>query len=113
MCGVDLFDAQVKSYDLGKKTMKWTNRVVDFMITYSLINARAAFAVKNERRMPDYSIRDFVEEILREAFKSVEEVTSIRTFIGKKPKQDARSTCNWPDCKKKSKEICQNTLCKI
>ena len=109
MCGVDLWDKTSFFYDISRKTNKWTTRVFENIINYSLCNARIAYCLANDECPQKYTVKTLYLEILHQSYRHAWPVSSINyTF---KPPNEKPLRCNWHGCSYKSRSPCSNTDC--
>ena len=77
--------------------------------TFALVNARAAYCVKNNIDFKKYSMRQFYLDLLRSHYPPVYKITEIKLQF--KVNETKYNRCIWKNCKKNSKIICNNNNC--
>jgi len=109
MCGVDLFDQYATLYNISRKTRKWTTRVAENIIGFSLNNSRVAYALANGYSIKKYNLKKYFLDILHQSYKHAWLVSTMEPVI--KAPNATPKVCNWTGCKNRSYEPCANDQC--
>lgn len=89
--------------------MKWTVRLFELLIGYSLVNARTAYCVENGYDLTKYTMVKFYNDLIRERYSTVEIVRTVETLS--KGNYIRNRVCNWKNCTSRTKIPCANHRC--
>ena len=110
MVGVDAYDQHVFSHTISRKVDRWPIRIIESCLTFGLVNARAAYCIKNNIDFTKFSIKQFYLEILRAHYPPVSKISKIK--LGFKAKSTIYKHCVWKNCKQKTNNFCDNENCR-
>ena len=77
---------------------------------FALVNARAAYCVKNKIDCANYSMSKFYLDILQQNYPPVFKISKIKLEF--KCQALKYTQCIWKNCKKTSKTVCNNENCR-
>ena len=111
---MDQFDKSSRIFQTAQKTYSWTSRFIEACITFLTVNARTAFAVRNNLHLTDYSMLQFYSDIFKEKYPTNDVIFEIK-ILEKKLCYENSKRCNWTkprNCDKRSLLPCDNLKCK-